>query len=535
MNTLDFLTWLEQSNEISLEALRRLKDAYLETGHEIDIVATELGILHENEIARLLAQFIKVEHIENLLGINVDIEVGKIDTTFLRDSAIFPYRSENGPITVLVANPFAHEPLEALEFHLGLPIKMCVATRSVIQDAFNQFFDVSFNSIEIEADARGLRGDEDLDRLKDFAREAPIIKLVNRIIQEAIDQGTTDVHIEPYEDQVRIRYRLNGVLTVQETAPISQLPGISTRIKILSKLNISERRMPQDGRMRLSIRGNEVDFRVSVMPSIHGETIVIRILDRDGALMKLNALGFDTLAEKKLKKLARKSDGILLITGPTGSGKTTTLYSLLTFLNTDEVKIFTVEDPVEYRLDGITQLQIDTAIELSFARALRSVLRQDPDIILVGEIRDAETAKIAVQAALTGHLVLTTLHTNSAAGAITRLRDMGVEQYLISSIVRGVIGQRLLRTVCSECNAKLDNACKECFNSGYSGRTVAYEIGEVKGAVVESIVNGCTETEIENALIDEGMEPISLQAKQLVEKGLTTQSEYSRVLDLGTN
>lgn len=280
-------------------------------------------------------------------------------------------------------------------------------------------------------------GEEDVDRLLDIAKEAPVIRFVSRIIQRAVDGKATDIHIEPFEDIVRIRLRTDGILQTLETVPRSMAAGITSRIKILSRLNIAERRLPQDGRLRASVRGQEIDFRVSVTPSVHGETVVMRILDRSNVRLELGALGFDEQATAAIAAITRKPNGIFLVTGPTGSGKTTTLYSILNDINDPRWKFFTVEDPVEYRMKGITQLQVDPGIGLTFASALRSVLRQDPDGILIGEIRDEETARIAVQAALTGHLVLSTLHTNSAAGAISRLRNMGIESYLLAATLRG--------------------------------------------------------------------------------------------------
>jgi general secretion pathway protein E len=309
------------------------------------------------------------------------------------------------------------------------------------------------------------------------------------------------------------------------------LSGIVTRIKILSGLNIVERRLPQDGRMRLAIRGAEVDFRVSIVPSMHGETIVLRLLRNLNVSTDLSALGFDDEARQKIFQLAQSSNGMVVVTGPTGSGKTTTLYSLVSLLNKEGVKIFTIEDPVEYQLEGITQLQVNSAISLDFARSLRSVLRQDPDIILVGEIRDKETAQIAIQAALTGHLVLTTLHTNTAAGAFTRLRDMGIEEYLIASTIRGVIAQRLVRVFCRSCNEGDAEECATCRGTRYSGRTVIYEVLEAGARLTTLLEASAAERDIVEQAVADGMTTLAVCASRLVEVGVTSKLEVSRVLN----
>jgi general secretion pathway protein E len=356
--------------------------------------------------------------------------------------------------------------------------------------------------------------------------------MVTHIAQAASDEHATDIHIEPFEHELRVRIRVDGILKQLESVPANYLPGISTRLKILANLDISERRLPQDGRIRIAVRGQEIDMRISVIPSIHGETIVMRLLDQSHVTLDLAALGFEQDARDLLDRICHLPNGIILITGPTGSGKTTTLYALISILNDLAVKIFTVEDPVEYQLDGISQLQTNNATGMTFARALRSVLRQDPDIILVGEIRDRETAEIAMQAALTGHLVLSTLHTNSAVGAITRLRDMGIEDYLIGATLKGIVGQRLLRKLCTCERQEQASTCSQCGGTGFAGRTVTYEIAEVGSNVSRLISDGASEDIILERLQTKGLNTIDAHANALVKSGITTATEVARSVRL---
>jgi general secretion pathway protein E len=434
-------------------------------------------------------------------------------------------------VVVAVADPFARAAIDLLSYQFELPAAVRIAPRSAIVDTIRALAetrpapDLGRADFE-EADSHS----DDVERLRDIAREAPIIRFVAQVIQTAVDRAATDIHIEPGLDHIRIRLRRDGMLETVDTAPRSMHAGIATRIKILSRLNIAERRLPQDGRMRVSVRGQEIDLRVSAMPSVHGETFVLRILDKSGVTLSLDALGYDPAAIARLKSFAHVPNGIVLLTGPTGSGKTTTLYSVLRERQDDDVKIFTVEDPVEYRLDGISQLQIDPGIDLTFARALRSVLRHDPDIILIGEIRDRETAQIAIQAALTGHLVFSTLHTNSAAGALTRLLDMGIDGYLIGATVRAVAAQRLLRRACPACGGA---GCVACHGAGFAGRTVTYEILEITPELAAMISGGSTEAALQARALAQGLRPMAAHARELVAAGTTTADEVRRVLELG--
>ena len=526
-----FIARLTEAGAMSESAARRLLSAHAATGHSFDTVVVELGLMREETLAREFADYFGVDAVEQLLG-EIDRErVREIGLDYLKAAAALPLAaSAEKEVVFAVANPLDSNSLNMIRYMIGAPIALRLATRSAISAAAATLG--LENSEPIEAGLENLDGatEGDIERLRDFSQQAPIVRLVTRIVQIAADQRATDIHIEPFEHEVRIRIRVDGMLKSVETVPATYLPGISTRLKILANLDISERRLPQDGRIRIAVRGQEIDMRISIIPAIHGETIVMRLLDRSVVALNLSRLGFDAEASAHLERVARLPNGIILITGPTGSGKTTTLYALLSILNDAAVKIFTVEDPVEYQLAGITQLQTNKAVGMTFARALRSILRQDPDIILVGEIRDKETAEIAMQAALTGHLVLSTLHTNSAVGAVTRLRDMGIEDYLIGATVKGIVGQRLLRKTCP-CQAKPDaTGCEECGGSGYNGRTVTHEIVEVSDVIARLISSGSGEEEIVRHLDRLGVKTMAEHARGLARSGVTTLAEVARTV-----
>ncbi|WP_419183664.1 GspE/PulE family protein [Sinorhizobium meliloti] len=456
------------------------------------------------------------------------------DLAFARTHGAIPIGREGEDQMIAVANPLDGSAVTLLEYYFDAKLQIRVFSRREIVSAIDALMSKANAPTDVPSSGN-YDFEEDVDRLRDIALEAPIINLVSTIAQNGFDSGATDIHIEPFQDRIRVRYRRDGLLSNSEILPKAALSGIATRIKILAGLNIVERRLPQDGRMRLALRGKEVDFRVSVIPSVHGETIVLRLLHAQIPSLDLVDLGFDQTSRDAIDDLIQAPNGVLIVTGPTGSGKTTTLYSLVKKLNREGVKIFTIEDPVEYQMEGITQLQVNPAVELDFARALRSVLRQDPDIILVGEIRDRETAQITIQAALTGHLVLTTLHTNSAAGAVTRLRDMGVEEYLIAATLRGVIAQRLVRILCS-CGKCMEGgspgaACHSCAGQGYSGRRAVYEILRMGPALSAALEARASEAAIEEQAIADGMITVAACAERLVREGVTDRKEISRVLN----
>ncbi|WP_179460724.1 type II secretion system ATPase GspE [Stenotrophomonas sp. JAI102] len=366
---------------------------------------------------------------------------------FLKQFHVCPLALHDDAIDLWVSDPQDPYAADAVQLATGLPVRLHVGLRSEIDDLIERWFGQgrsAMGAIIETADGEGAAVD-DIEHLRDLASEAPVIRLVNLVIQRAVELRASDIHIEPFENRLKVRYRVDGVLIEGESPPVNLTAAVISRIKIMARLNIAERRLPQDGRIMLRVQGKELDLRVSSVPTAHGESVVMRLLDRDTVVFDFHRLGFTDAFLPQFRKVLEQPHGILLVTGPTGSGKTTTLYTALSQLNTADVKIITVEDPVEYQIEGINQIQAKPQIGLDFANALRSIVRQDPDIIMIGEMRDLETARIAIQSALTGHLVLSTLHTNNAAGGITRLLDMGVEDYLLTSTINGILAQRLVR------------------------------------------------------------------------------------------
>ena len=398
-----------------------------------------------------------------------------------------------------------------------------------------------------------LGDDDNVDHLKDLASEAPVIRLVNLIISRAIELQASDIHFEPFEKSFLIRYRIDGVLHDMEAPPKNLQAAIISRIKIMSKLNIAERRLPQDGRIKLRVLGKEIDFRVSTLPTLFGESVVMRILDSESITFDLHSLGFPTDNLTNFEDLISRPYGIMLVTGPTGSGKTTTLYSALNQINSPDKKIITVEDPVEYQLHGVNQIHVKPAIGLTFSSTLRSILRQDPDVVMIGEIRDAETAEISIHAALTGHLVFSTLHTNDAPGAITRLLEMGMENYLVSSSLQGILAQRLVRVICSHCREEYDatpemlpelpvspyargvprlargKGCEQCANTGYRGRSGIYELLMVSDEIRQIILSQSDSRALKDQARAQGMQTLREAGWQKVLEQVTTGSEVIRV------
>ncbi|TCQ16661.1 GspE/PulE family protein [Rhizobium sp. PP-CC-3G-465] len=526
-----FITYLEMNSYLSSESSQRLRTAARTSSLPLDVIVTELGLLTEDILVEHLCKFYALKRAVLPREIEID-DASIFDMEFAITSGVYPVHIDDEKVKVAVSDPTRQSLMSLLRYYFDAEVEFQITTRRALVSLLERAAGQSANVVD-EPTEDALFLEQDVSRLKDIALEAPIINFVSRMAQNAFDVGATDVHIEPFADRIQIRYRRDGVLSRSDTVPKAMLAGIVTRIKILSSLNIVERRMPQDGRMRLSMRGAEIDFRVSIVPSMHGETIVLRLLRNLSVSADLQALGFDPDACRLIVRLASASHGIFVVTGPTGSGKTTTLYSLVSMLNREQVKIFTIEDPVEYQIEGVTQLQVNPGIALDFPKALRSVLRQDPDIILVGEIRDRETAQIAIQAALTGHLVLTTLHTNSAVGAITRLKDMGIEEYLIASTLRGAIAQRLVRLVCPCCDGQDAYACLDCKGTGYAGRTVIYEVLESGPGLAALLENRASEHELHEYAASLGMQDLAECAERLVKTKVTTRSEVSRVLGAG--
>ncbi len=482
-----------------------------------------------------------------------------LSTQFMKESKFIPSRLTDNTLTVIMSNPLDFCTIDAIRLATHYEIHVLAGRENEILEAIERSYGVGATSMEkiIEdtetAPEYREEDEENVDHLRDMASEGPVIRLVNLIITRAIELRASDVHFEPFEEQFRVRYRIDGVLHDAESPPKRLQAAIVSRVKIMAKLNIAERRLPQDGRIMLRVKGKEIDFRVSSIPTIHGESIVLRILDKSSIVLDIEKLGFPEDTMDGFKDLIQRPHGIILVTGPTGSGKTTTLYCALEKINSPEKKIITVEDPVEYQLRGINQIQVKPAIGLTFANSLRSIVRQDPDVILIGEIRDAETAEIAIHSALTGHLVLTTLHTNDAPSAITRLIDMGTEDYLLSSTVIGILAQRLVRVACAFCRGpyspspavlkemKLSSAdlaglkisevrgCEKCSNTGYWGRTGIFEFLRITDDIQRLILGKKDSNLIKEAARKNGLRTLREDGWLKVKQGITTISEVLRV------
>jgi general secretion pathway protein E len=420
---------------------------------------TRLGLVSEREMGESLAEVLGLPLVAAKECPDTPPPNVQMSVRFLKQYHVVPIAETETGVTLLMADPAETYPLQALGLATGKAIEPKVGLPSEIDDLIERYYGQgrsAMGAIVENLTDENQRSEDDIEHLRDLASEAPVIRLVNLVIQRAVEQRASDIHVEPFENRLKVRYRIDGVLIEVESPPAASTAAVISRIKIMAKLNIAERRLPQDGRIMIRVQGKELDLRVSTIPTSWGESVVMRILDRESIVFDFHTLGFTDEFLPQFMKVLELPHGILLVTGPTGSGKTTTLYTALSRLNTPDVKIITVEDPVEYQIEGINQIQAKPQIGLDFSHALRSIVRQDPDIIMIGEMRDLETAKIAIQSALTGHLVLSTLHTNNAAGAVTRMLDMGVEDYLLTSTVNGVLAQRLVRRLESTHAEKYD-------------------------------------------------------------------------------
>jgi general secretion pathway protein E len=481
----------------------------------------------------------------------------ELSPRYLRQAVACPIAVEGTTVTVATADPTDPLLLDELQQTLPFAIRLCVAPGPAILEAIERAYGAS-TALQKIVEGMGAAGDrqgdpeDDVDHLRDMAFEAPVVRLVNLLIDGALAAEASDIHIEPFEDTLRVRYRVDGLLYDQESPPRRLQAALTSRVKIMAEMNIAERRLPQDGRIRVTAAGGRrVDIRVSTVPTIHGESIVMRLLDRSSVFLPFDRLGFAPAPARAFERLIHQPHGIVLVTGPTGSGKTTTLYAALDKINRPDLKIITVEDPVEYQLKGVNQIPVRPKIGLSFASGLRHIVRQDPDVIMVGEIRDLETAEIAIQAALTGHLVFSTLHTNDAPGAVTRLQDMGCEPYLVSSVLSGVLAQRLVRRICQACRAPdhpdpasllalgvTDTAgielfhgkgCDDCRGTGYRGRTGIYELFRITEEARSLVVRKAPAGEIRRHAVAQGMVTLREDAWAKACVGLTTVEEILRV------
>ena len=547
---------LVEQGKISERDVERALLAQAEMGDLFGQVLVKLGLVSEQDVALSISQQLDIPLCVAADFPEEPIYLDGLSRDFLVNNSVFPISVTGDCVNLVATVPQDLFLAKALSMALDKPVSISLGLESDIAKSLERYLQADDEDDEpVDDHFGGQSDDEFIEHLKDLASEAPVIRLVNQIIHRALDLGASDIHIEPFEQGLQLRYRVDGILQDFPDPPSSALaPAIFSRIKLLSQMNIAERRLPQDGRIMTRVKGHELDLRVSTIPTVHGESIVMRVLDRESIKLSLSVMGFSPDTLQRYQELLTRPHGVLLVTGPTGSGKTTTLYASLASLDSEAMKIITVEDPVEYQLDGVNQIQVQSQIGLSFARCLRAILRQDPDIIMIGEMRDTETAQIGVQSALTGHLVLSTLHTNTAASAITRLEDMGVERYLITSSVNGVLAQRLVRRLCPSCKEpeEVDRAyinqtglskyvqadciviykakgCAACLNTGYSGRTGVHELFVLDHEVHRVIMAGADATVLHTAARSQGMTTLYEDGLRKVLEGTTSMSEVLRV------
>ncbi len=541
------------SGKISAEDLRKVRRLAVEKGERIDRMLIELGFLSEDDMLPVLADFHGVELVEADAIPDSPPVLEDLSVEYMRAARILPLRAEDDRIVLAMADPGDGAVIENVELVTGKRVEPVLVRARDLAERFERLFG---GVEEPETGPEGIEvlkeDEEDVEHLRDLASEAPVIRLVNQILSRAVEQRASDIHVEPFENELRVRYRIDGVLHDVDAPPRSLTAAVISRIKLMAKLNIAERRLPQDGRIKIRLVGREIDLRVSSLPTLYGESVVLRILDRSSIVVDLTRLGMPDDTLETFTHLISQPHGLLLVTGPTGSGKTTTLYGALDKINSPDKKIITIEDPVEYQLRGVNQIHVRSQIGLTFASGLRSIVRQDPDVIMVGEIRDAETAEIAIQAALTGHLVFSTLHTNDAAGAVSRLLDMGVEDYLLASSLLGVLAQRLVRQLCPHCREPVEAGpdllrelragangdeptvfrevgCRECAGTGFRGRTGIYELLQVDDQIRKLILARTPADQIKATAIERGMRTLRDDGWRKVSAGVTTVAEVLRV------
>jgi general secretion pathway protein E len=547
------------TGKVSTDDLRKVQRVQQERGEPLERLLVELGFLSEDDLLQLLADYYRVS-----IALARDFPkeppaLASINPGFFRQARLCPLALQEGQLLVAMADPGDLGVIEAVEKATGFPVVLRLARERDILEALNTYYADGATGGRPVGEEVGeveyLEDDqEDVEHLRDLASEAPVIRLVNAMIARALEQRASDIHIEPFEKELRVRYRIDGILHDMDAPPRKLQAALISRVKLMAKLNIAERRLPQDGRIKLRMLGREIDLRVSSLPTLYGESVVLRILDRSSISVTLDSLGFPTDTLGEFDKLINRPYGMILVTGPTGSGKTTTLYGALDKINSPDKKIITIEDPVEYQLRGVNQIHVKPQIGLTFANGLRSIVRQDPDVIMVGEIRDYETAEIAIQAALTGHLVFSTLHTNDAAGAVSRLLEMGVEDYLLASSLLGIMAQRLVRTLCRHCrrpvevalfpggNGKTTNGvggiptaayeeqgCDECAMTGYRGRSGIFELLAMNESARQLILKRSSADAIKNFAVSQGMRTLREDGWRKVREGTTTVSEVLRV------
>jgi general secretion pathway protein E len=549
---------LIERGKLDAAGLERALRLQQESGDKLGALLVSLGVVSQRDVSEALALQLGLPLIEAAGYPEMPILEERVSARFLRDARALPLTEDENELALAMADPTDAYTMNAFEMVTGRKVRPLVAIPSELDAALERLYGAGksalgqiFGDVEQRDD---IGFDADIQQLKDLASEAPVIRLVSLIITNALEMRASDIHFEPFENRLIVRYRIDGVLHEIESPPRRLSAAVISRIKIMAMLDIAERRLPQDGRIRLRVQGKEIDLRVSTVPTMHGESVVMRILDKGGVALDFKRLGFEDETLKGFLDVLLEPHGILLVTGPTGSGKTTTLYTALDRLNKPDIKILTVEDPVEYQMPGINQIQVKPQIDLTFASALRSIVRQDPDVIMIGEIRDLETAQIAVQSALTGHLVLSTVHTNDAASTVNRLLDMGVDDYLLTSTVIGILAQRLVRTLCPACKEAYTalpelvdelglrkfastpdvtlyhaKGCKDCGTTGYIGRVSIMEMLPMSDHLRTHVMRHATSAELRVEAIKEGMVTMYEDGMRKAMNGVTTFEEVLRV------
>ncbi len=559
-----FESLLLATGKVSTEDLRRVQHVQQQRSESLERLLVELGFLSEDDLLGFLSEYYQAPILNARDFPQTPPPLNNINPGFFRQARICPLAVQDGQLVVAMVDPGDFYVAESLQKVTGLRLVRRLARERDILEALNIYYadgatDPAERNGEVEAgEVEYLQDDqEDVEHLRDLASEAPVIRLVNTLIARALERRASDIHIEPFEKELQIRYRIDGILHDVEAPPRKLQAALISRVKLMAKLNIAERRLPQDGRIKLRMLGREIDLRVSTLPTLYGESVVLRILDRSSIVVSLETLGFPTDTMEEVERQIARPYGMILVTGPTGSGKTTTLYGSLDKINSPDKKIITIEDPVEYQLAGVNQIHVKPQIGLTFSNGLRSIVRQDPDVIMIGEIRDYETAEIAVQAALTGHLVFSTLHTNDAAGAISRLLEMGVEDYLLASSLLAVMAQRLVRTLCPHCrrpieggvqlsdNGNLANGtngthgtplaayeargCEACDMTGYHGRSGIFELLLINEGARQLVLKHSSSDIIKNFAVTQGMRTLREDGWRKVREGTTTVAEVLRV------
>jgi len=553
---------IHEKTGISPKALGELIPGYPDSDKSLVQHIAQKGIMEEEDLLSALADKLGISYIRDLKKEDFDSSlVSKVPIAFSKKFRIVPLRMEDGVLTVAALDPLTHEPLDDLRvFFKCRGIRPVISTEQQILQAIHFLYEQSTDSpeqviqtMDAEISDRVLQAIDESEDLLDATTEAPVIRLVNLILFQAVKERASDIHIESFQKELQVRFRLDGILYPRFNPPKRYQSAIVSRIKIMARLDIAEKRLPQDGRIPIKFADKDIDIRVSIIPTTFGERVVLRLLDKSSVLLGLEEIGLYPDQLKSIDELIHRPNGMVLVTGPTGSGKTTTLYGALSRINSPDKNIITIEDPVEYQLKGIGQIQVNPKIGLTFARGLRSVLRHDPDVILLGEIRDPETAEIAIQSALTGHLVFSTLHTNDAASAITRLVDMGIEPFLIASVIRAIIAQRLIRVICPQCKEEFDpgvdylgklkfsqsapekrltyrgRGCPSCSLTGYRGRTGIYEILIISEDIRSLIMKKADAKTLCTQAVQEGMKTLREDGDRRVLAGTTTLEEVERV------